>query len=189
MLGWGTSRQKQSEKETLLGGIQWRIQGGARGPTPFIFRPNWAPPPPILPSYLKVFIRHWNGIFKYYEQDIKQFNFYCCCVSRLPSFSSYIVHNRGLMQLFYCDITQLCVIRTSSAFDTLPHGLIVLKLKQCQVDDKIINLIKDYLFNRRQRVKLGNVILHGRIQRREFPKYPYLALFYSTYLWTILFTW
>ena len=57
----------------------------------------------------------------------------------------------------------------SKAFDTLPHGLIVLKLKQCQVDDKIINLIKDYLFNRRQRVKLGNVILHGRIQRREFP--------------------
>ena len=30
----------------------------------------------------------------------------------------------------------------SKAFDTLPHGLIVLKLKQCQVDDKIINLIK-----------------------------------------------
>ena len=77
----------------------------------------------------------------------------------------------------------------SKAFDTLPHGLIALKLKQCQVDDKIINLIKDYLFNRRQRVKLGNVILHGRIQRLEFPKYPYLALFYSTYLWKILFTW
>ena len=75
------------------------------------------PPPPILPSYLKVFIRHWNGIFEYYEQDIKQFNFYCCCVTRLPSFSSYIVHNRGLMQLFYCDITQLCVIRTSRESD------------------------------------------------------------------------
>ena len=38
-------------------------------------------------------------------------------------------------------------------------------------------------------MKLGNVILHGRIQRLEFPKYPYLALFYSTYLWTIFFTW
>ena len=46
----------------------------------------------------------------------------------------------------------------AKAFDTLPHGLIVLKLKQCHVDDKIINLIKDYLFNRRQRVKLGNVM-------------------------------
>ena len=36
---------------------------------------------------------------------------------RLPSFSSYIVHNRGLMQMFYCDITQLCVIRTSRESD------------------------------------------------------------------------
>ena len=36
---------------------------------------------------------------------------------RLPSFSSYIVHNRGLMQMFYCDITQLCVILTSRESD------------------------------------------------------------------------
>ena len=104
--------------------FQVEFSGGSREgpgvPPPLIFRPNWAPPhppPPILPSYLKVFIRNWNGIFKYYEQDIKQFNFYCCCVMRLPSFSSYIVHNRGLMQMFYCDITQLCVIRTSRESD------------------------------------------------------------------------
>ena len=64
----------------------------------------------------------------------------------------------------------------SKAFDTLPHGLIVLKSKQCQVDDKIITLIKDYLFNRRQRVKLGNVILHDRIQRLELPKYPSISI-------------
>ena len=37
------------------------------------------------------------------------------------------------------------------------HDLMVLKLKQCQIDDKIIELIKDDLSNRRQRVKLGNV--------------------------------
>ena len=45
----------------------------------------------------------------------------------------------------------------SKAFDTLPPDLMVLKLKQYQIDDKIIELIKDYLSNRRQRVKLGNV--------------------------------
>ena len=33
----------------------------------------------------------------------------------------------------------------SKALDTLPHDLIVLRLKQYQLDDKIINLIKDYL--------------------------------------------
>ena len=36
---------------------------------------------------------------------------------RVCSFSSYIVHNCGLMQMFYCDITQLCVIRTSRESD------------------------------------------------------------------------
>ena len=45
----------------------------------------------------------------------------------------------------------------SKAFDTLPHDLIVLKLKQYQLDDKIVNLTKGCLSNRRQRVKLGNV--------------------------------
>ena len=45
----------------------------------------------------------------------------------------------------------------SKDFDTLPHDLIVLKLKQYQLDDKIVNLTKGYLSNRRQRVKLGNV--------------------------------
>ena len=113
--------KSKAKNKTLSGGIQWRIQGGARGPAPLYFQtklsPLPPPPPLLLSSYLKVFIRHWNGIFKYYEQDIKQFNFYCCCVLRLPSFSSYIVHNRGLMQMFYCDITQLCVIRTSRESD------------------------------------------------------------------------
>ena len=40
---------------------------------------------------------------------------------------------------------------------SLPHDLVVLKLKQYQLDDKIINFIKDYLSNGRERVKLGNV--------------------------------
>ena len=46
---------------------------------------------------------------------------------------------------------------SKAQFDTLPPDLMVLKLKQYQIDDKIIELIKDYLSNRRQRVKLGNV--------------------------------
>ena len=45
----------------------------------------------------------------------------------------------------------------SKASNTLPHDLMVLKLKQHQIDDKIIELIKNYLSNRRQRVKLGNI--------------------------------
>ena len=35
----------------------------------------------------------------------------------------------------------------SKVFDTPPHDLIVLKLKQYSVYDKIVDLIKDYLSN------------------------------------------
>ena len=45
----------------------------------------------------------------------------------------------------------------SNVFDTHPHNLKVMKSKQYQVDDKVIDLLKDYLSNRRQRVKLRNV--------------------------------
>ena len=44
----------------------------------------------------------------------------------------------------------------SKVFDTHPHNLIVMKSKQYQVDDKVIDFLKDYLSNRRQRVKLRN---------------------------------
>lgn len=67
------------------------FSGGSRegpGAPPPLFLDQTERPHPFLPFYLMVFIRHWNGIFKYYEQDIKQFNFYYCCVMRLPSFSS-----------------------------------------------------------------------------------------------------
>jgi len=44
----------------------------------------------------------------------------------------------------------------SKAFDTVPHDLITSKLKMYVADDKIVELIKDYLSNRRQRVRIGS---------------------------------
>mgnify|MGYP001794410574 CR=1 FL=1 len=44
----------------------------------------------------------------------------------------------------------------SKAFDTLPHDLIVTKLKQYGANQKKIGLIMDYLSNRQQREKLGD---------------------------------
>ena len=43
----------------------------------------------------------------------------------------------------------------SKAFDTLPHDLIVSQLRYYLTDEKTLSLIKDYLSNRLQRVKLG----------------------------------
>ena len=46
----------------------------------------------------------------------------------------------------------------SKAFDTLPHELIVLKLKEYGADEATTSLIKDYLSNRFQRVRLGDTL-------------------------------
>lgn len=43
----------------------------------------------------------------------------------------------------------------SKAFDSLPHDLMVMKLREYGIDSKTTNLIKDYLTNRYQRVKLN----------------------------------
>ena len=44
----------------------------------------------------------------------------------------------------------------SKAFDVLPHGLILSKLKAYGIDNNAISLFHDYLNNRVQRVKIGN---------------------------------
>ena len=42
------------------------------------------------------------------------------------------------------------------AFDTLPHNLIILKLREYGADEGTSDLIKNYLSDRKQRVKLGD---------------------------------
>ena len=44
----------------------------------------------------------------------------------------------------------------SKAFETLPHELLVAKLKSYGADSKTTDLVHDYLANRRQRVRLGD---------------------------------
>ena len=46
----------------------------------------------------------------------------------------------------------------SKAFDTLPHELIALKLKEYGSDEATTTLIRDYLSNRFQRVRLGDTL-------------------------------
>ena len=44
----------------------------------------------------------------------------------------------------------------SKAFDCLPHNLLLAKLKAYGLTDHSINLLRNYLSNRKQRVKIGN---------------------------------
>ena len=43
----------------------------------------------------------------------------------------------------------------SKAFDCLPHGLLLTKLKAYEVNEESCNLMGSYLSNRHQRVKIG----------------------------------
>ena len=48
-------------------------------------------------------------------------------------------------------------VNFSNAFDSLPHGLLIEKLAACGVDFYSCRLLASYLYNRHQRVKLGNI--------------------------------
>ena len=45
----------------------------------------------------------------------------------------------------------------SKAFDSLDHNILLSKLKFYGLDDKAINLLRSYLFNKDQFVQLGNI--------------------------------
>ena len=64
----------------------------------------------------------------------------------------------------------------SKAFDTLPHELIVAKLKSYGADDKTTDLIHDCLTNRRQRVRLGDQFSNWKEISAEFPQGSVLAI-------------
>ena len=55
--------------------------------------------------------------------------------------------NRKIVGLVYMDL--------SKAFDMLPHILIIQKLAKYGAGDNTLSLIKDYLTDRKQRVKLA----------------------------------
>ena len=44
----------------------------------------------------------------------------------------------------------------SKAFDCLPHNLLMLKLEAYDLSENSLKLLKSYLENRRQRIKIGN---------------------------------
>ena len=70
----------------------------------------------------------------------------------------------------------------SKAFDCLPHDLLLLKLKAYGVSENAIKLLKSYLTNRKQCVKLGTFISDFQPILKGVPQGSILVLFSSTYL-------
>ena len=58
----------------------------------------------------------------------------------------------------------------SKAFDCLPHNLLLLKLKYHGLSENAFNLIKNYLSNRKQCVKLGIFISDFKDIYKGVPK-------------------
>lgn len=63
----------------------------------------------------------------------------------------------------------------SKAFDCLPHGLLLLKLETYGLSKKALKLIKSYLSNRKQCVKLGNIKSDFQSILKGVPQGPILG--------------
>ena len=58
----------------------------------------------------------------------------------------------------------------SKAFDSIPHDLLICRLKEYGVDERAIKLLKDYLTNRTQRVKLGCICSTWQLITKGIPQ-------------------
>ena len=58
----------------------------------------------------------------------------------------------------------------SKAFDSLPHGLIIAKLKAYGLTIPACNFVASYLTDRRQRVKIGNSRSHWKCLEKGVPQ-------------------
>ena len=64
----------------------------------------------------------------------------------------------------------------SKAFDKVWHDGIIYKLTQNGISGNLLNLLEDFLKERKQRVVLNGQSLHGKISMLEYLKVPSLVL-------------
>ena len=79
-------------------------------------------------------------------------------------------------------IVGLVSMDLSKAFHMLPHSLIIQKLAKYGADDNTLSLIKDYLTDRKQRVKLAGTFSSWLPAQTGIPQGSILGLYCSTYL-------
>ena len=137
----------------------------------------------ILPSLSKVFERliHYR-VAPYFEDLYHKLVFayrkgHGCDTALLSLTEQWRkeLDNRKIVGLVSMDL--------SKAFDMLPHSLIIQKLVKYGADDNTLSLIKDYLTDRKQRVKLPGTFSPWLPVQRGIPQGSILGpLYCSTYL-------
>ena len=63
----------------------------------------------------------------------------------------------------------------SKAFDKVWHDGLIFKLQENGISGNLLNVLKHFLTNRKQRVVLKGNLLHGLMLRQEFLKVPFLG--------------
>ena len=127
-------------------------------------------PVTILPAFSKVFKRlvhhrispHFEGI---YHKYVFAYRKYHGCDTALLSLTE-----QGKKEIDDNKTIGLVSMDLSKAFDTLPHELIILKLKEYGADEATTALIRDYLSNRFQRVRLGDTLSNWQSISKGVPQ-------------------
>ena len=81
-----------------------------------------------------------------------------------------------------CQYAAAIMMDLSKAFDCLPHGLLIGKLRAYGLSVKACALVSSYLSDRKQTVSLDHTIVNGQISLRGYRKGPFWALCCSMFL-------
>ena len=133
-------------------------------------------PVTILPAFSEVFERlvhhrlspHFEGIYHKYVFAYRKYHGCDTALLSLTEQWKNEIDDNKTIGLVSMDL--------SKAFDILPHELIVLKLKEYGADEATTTLIRDYLSNRFQRVRLGDTLSNWQSISKVSPKDLFLAL-------------
>ena len=114
-------------------------------------------PVSILPNLSKIYERLiYNQLSKFFENILskfqcgfrKGFSAQDCWLVMIEKWKR-VLDNGGICGALLTDL--------SKAFDCLPHDLLLAKLHAYRLDSKSLKLLSNYLSNRKQRVRIGNV--------------------------------
>ena len=114
-------------------------------------------PVSILPNLSKIYERLiYNQLSKFFENILskfqcgfrKGFSAQDCLLVMIEKWKR-VLDNGGICGALLTDL--------SKAFDCLPHDLLLAKLHAYRLDSKSLKLLSNYLSNRKQRVRIGNV--------------------------------
>ena len=123
---------------------------------------------------------HFQGIFDNYLSAFRKTYGCQSILLKLVEDWRHALDNKMIVGAILTDL--------SKAFDSLPHKLLIEKLKAYGLTNDARNLIENYLTSRKQRVKIGQVCSEWSSISRGYPRDPSWGHSFSIYSSTIYST-